>query len=200
MTRPTRITSQSATLLDNFFIYRSNDCIAGSIVSNVSAHLPIFCLINNLLPRKKPTGEPIQFKYRLTNDSSIANLCNDLRCIDFSSILQSNDVDEIMKNFCDTFCRLYNKNCKIKTKTVSYRSFVKPCIKGQVLEKIKLKKLVRLNIRDSVTLRHLFKLRKAKRTYFAQRISMYKNYIKNTWKCINDILGRRNMNRCDDVR
>ena len=206
ITRPTRITSQSATLLDNFFISRSNDCIAGSIVSDVSDHLPIFCLINNLLPRKKPTGEPIQFKYRLTNDSSITNLCNDLRCIDFSSLFQSNDVDNIMKNFSDTIYGLYNKNCKIKTKTVSYRSFVKPWIKGQVLEKIKQRQNMYLLYRSAKIGQVEYKrfcnsvtsiLRKAKRSYFAQRFSMYKNDIKKTWKCINDVLGRRNMNRCN---
>ena len=45
ITRPTRITSNTATLIDNIFTNDIDNCAAsGLFVTDISDHLPIFCL------------------------------------------------------------------------------------------------------------------------------------------------------------
>ena len=55
ITRPTRITHTMATLIDNIFLKHNTnfDIHSGIIISDISDHMPIFCLYGNSSPAKK---------------------------------------------------------------------------------------------------------------------------------------------------
>ena len=74
--KPTRITEQSASLIDNIYTNCSlADCDSGILCTDFSDHFPIFCFINNLsLNKSKYT----LFKKRTYNARNIARFNNSL--------------------------------------------------------------------------------------------------------------------------
>jgi endonuclease/exonuclease/phosphatase family metal-dependent hydrolase len=51
ITRPTRITSNTATLIDNIFSnHLENFSFSGLLFTDISDHLPIFCIVHDVLP------------------------------------------------------------------------------------------------------------------------------------------------------
>ena len=70
ITKPSRITNQTATLMDNIFTNQPNGFVSGILISD---HLPLFILKRNLFT-KKSSQRNSNVKYRLISDSTIANL------------------------------------------------------------------------------------------------------------------------------
>ena len=52
ITKPLRITNQTATLIDNIFINQLNGFVSGILISDISDHLPLFILKRNLFTKK----------------------------------------------------------------------------------------------------------------------------------------------------
>ena len=70
---PTRITATSATLLDNIFTNVNICTHSGILISDVSDHLPIFCMSSSIAhcTNKSP---PIYVKRNITQSNMIAFL------------------------------------------------------------------------------------------------------------------------------
>ena len=73
ITKSSRITNQTATLIDNIFINQPNEFVSGILISDISDHLPLFILKLNLFT-KISSQQNTNVKYRLINDSTITNL------------------------------------------------------------------------------------------------------------------------------
>ena len=73
ITKPSRITNQTATLIDNIFIKKPNGFVSGILISDIPDHLPLFILKRNLFT-KKSSQQNTNVKYCLINDSTITNL------------------------------------------------------------------------------------------------------------------------------
>ena len=56
ITKPSRITNQTATLIDNIFINQPNEFVSGILISDISDHLPLFILKQTCL-QKNPLNE-----------------------------------------------------------------------------------------------------------------------------------------------
>ena len=52
ITKPSRITDQTATLIDNIYINQPNGFVSGILISDISDHLPLFILKRNLFTKK----------------------------------------------------------------------------------------------------------------------------------------------------
>ena len=100
ITKPTRITSHSATLIDNIFTNspNQNDNIAAIIPIDISDHFPIFYIAhNNLLHNQnKPK---VQRDY---NDRNAAEFKRRLTQTDWSTLLSSQDAQESYTYLHDT--------------------------------------------------------------------------------------------------
>ena len=107
ITCPTRITLNSATLIDNFFtnlpLPNLQKCI---LIDDLSDHLPTYCQIQ----KAKPNNKPISFS-KVTN-LNIESFRNTLNIKDWDSIV-SNDVNVFYKKFIDNITDAY-KSCTIK--------------------------------------------------------------------------------------
>ena len=93
ITKPTRITHRSCTLIDN--IYVSNG-IAKSLDSmvlttDISDHLPCLAIIGT--SRKKEDNSPSKIKCRKLNEENIVRIKNALRFVDWNSVLELNAND-----------------------------------------------------------------------------------------------------------
>ena len=96
--RPTRITSHSATLIDNIYTSQINNILnSGLIIDDISDHLPNFTLydLNNL-----PISEQPQFGYsRKCNDTIKQHLIEKLNNIDWNCVLKNKTVDTAIDIF-----------------------------------------------------------------------------------------------------
>ena len=92
ITRPTRITNTTATLIDNIFIdkqlFRSFDsCI---LLEDISDHLPSLAMLKQT---KVLNSAPIEFKSRSLNEAKIQQVRDKLFNVDWIGELNSKDVN-----------------------------------------------------------------------------------------------------------
>ena len=104
ITKPTRITSHTATLIDHIYTNASTDqIIPGIVTTDISDHLPTFCFIRRQITRLKPK----RFFRDYSNFDSKTYL-NDIKSVDWSSILNDpTDIHTKASNFV-------NKHAPIK--------------------------------------------------------------------------------------
>ena len=104
--RPTRITTNSATIIDNIFINNIFvDCSRGILISDLSDHLPVFQILSNL---KIPKPKMISYKKREVTKENIDKLRNAIQNINWEYLGNFNDVDDAYSNFQETFLTLCN--------------------------------------------------------------------------------------------
>ena len=116
ITRPTRITLNSATLIDNIYTNELEDKITGGILINdISDHLPVFIIYNyNHTNRKKNN----QKEYRRMKSGEAINIFrNELLVQNWEVVYQENNVDNAYEIFLNVFKHLYDKCCPIKEYT-----------------------------------------------------------------------------------
>ena len=92
ITRPTRITQRSATLIDNIYISKNLQCKFNSaiIVDDISDHL----LLVALLRQTKITDKsPIEFMSHRLNATKISQIHQKLHITDWNGILNSDDIN-----------------------------------------------------------------------------------------------------------
>lgn len=121
--KPTRITSHSATLIDNLF---SNDPdnhkFSGILWSDISDHLPVFQITNCSL---KPKTKSSVYHKRLITSHNIENFHSHLCSInwDFS---QSSSSNVLYNSFMDCLYPIYETCFPVKIITVKENSKAKP--------------------------------------------------------------------------
>ena len=95
--KPTRITIESSTVIDNIFTNSLDEFNSGIFVNDISDHLPIFTVFpsNAFLKTRMKT---CQYK-RLTNAENLSNLKDKLSNHDWDFVLNSNDVDSAYTDF-----------------------------------------------------------------------------------------------------
>ena len=89
ITKPTRVTHNTATLIDNIYISTKFKANAHSAIisSDISDHLPCILLLGNSDIYKR---SPLAFKYRKIDDNVINDVCDELKSVDWSPINNKN--------------------------------------------------------------------------------------------------------------
>ena len=95
ITKPSRITNQTATLIENIFINQPNGFVSGILISDISDNFTLFILKRNLFA-KKSSQQNTNVKYHSINDSAIPNLRQSLLCLDLNRITGSDNCTTAM--------------------------------------------------------------------------------------------------------
>ena len=100
ITQPTRITQQSATLIDNIFISEvlQHNFDSAILIHDMSDHLPTLALMKQT---KLTDKNPIEFNSRLLNSTCISNINRKLWDIDWIGHLNSESCDTNFNTFCN---------------------------------------------------------------------------------------------------
>ena len=89
--RPTRITTNSATIIDNIFINNIYlDCSSGILINDLLDHLPVFQILPNLNIQKPKKNS---FKRRELTKANIDKLRNEIQNISWEYLKTINDVN-----------------------------------------------------------------------------------------------------------
>ena len=113
ISRPTRITHSTATLIDNIFVKSQTACNSKSVilVSQISDHLP--CLVMLDCENKHISG-PIEFQSRKLNSAKVDKIVSDLETIDWN-ILENLNPNEGYNKFQEILTTVLDKYAPIKT-------------------------------------------------------------------------------------
>ena len=190
ITKPTRITYTSATLIDNIYVRDTTPFVhSGILFSDISDHLPIFCLIGKRKP-SKTRNEPLIFNV------SIRHIKSALHQINWTHLHQL-DINNAFKNFtehlnCTIASNAPEKTVKIKSKYVIRNVWM---TKGLMQSSITSNKLYRKYISKPkkhpahiryAKYRYIYNKVKqiAKTTYYANQLNTFKNDCKKTWNLL----------------
>ena len=209
ITKPTRITSNSATLIDNIFTNSKSYQTSGIIITDISDHLPVFITTDLKLHRNNidtPETEVRQF-----NAENMKCFKSELGKVDWENLCSEGDANKSYKCFIDKFNSLYDK-CFLKSKKVLSKRVNKikspwlsygllKCIrrKNRLYKKF-LRKPTEINMETYKKYRNRlnFTLKLAKRNYFTNLLEKEKNNMRNTWKVLNSIIRPKNYKKCSE--
>ncbi len=112
ITKPSRITSHSATIIDNIFTNNTeNKIVSGLLVKDITDHLLVFAIYDcnhKLMEENKISHR------RMRTVESVNAFREDLKTYDWSDVLQAQDVNSAYEIFLDSFLALYNKSCPVR--------------------------------------------------------------------------------------
>ena len=196
--KPTRITSTSATLIDNIFTNILPPPNSGILVCDVSDHFPIFTSFP-FTPRKSPHHTHKCFR-KLSSDN-LRQFKSELNSLDWSVVFSTDDPNISFNNFMDIFNHSYDKNIPIvRMKHANRKSQPRSqWITSSLLKSINHKNRLYHKYLSSPTESNRLKhtryrndltslLRSAKQNYYSEQFEKEKSSIKNTWKVINSVL------------
>ena len=193
VSRPTRITPTSSTLLDH--IYTNNvDMVSDVTVvdSGISDHCPIMCTWLSKIPKpKKNSHTMIQFRSFKHFDQTL--FLHDLHQADFNKVYNYNDANDALSAFYAIIAPIINKHAPIRRKRVKH-----PTLPGWLSAEIK----EAMSIRDKLKKEKKFTeykhqrnkvtqlVRSAKKAFFEKLIDNDNGDTAAIWRAMNELTNR----------
>lgn len=213
ITRPTRVTSCSSSLIDNIFSNIIDTCILSGILYNdISDHLPIFAVLPISVKQTKCIynnyNATINNKRRVLNNETIMAFKQSLQQQDWNEILEEQDTNRAYDKFLFIFINLLNYNCPIiqqyPTKRLSNSSpwmtngLLNACKKKNVLYRNYIKKRSPQTEAKYKTYKNKLTtvLRKCKKEYYQTLLEKNKNNIKGIWSVLNGLFRKNSKTTC----
>ena len=204
ITRPTRITKNTATLIDNIIITQ-NCCSSyesNVLIDDISDHLPSVCILKNAKVSRKKL---ITIKSRDTRKRNMDALKKSLNCTDWSELSKLKNVNEKAEWLHNKLVEKIDYYVPFRTHTINYKNLRRePWLTAGILHSIKhSKKLYSKSIRSDATETEIKEykeynrlLQKVKRTskknYYGCKCIEFKNNTKKLWRIINEVSGKSN--------
>ena len=204
ITRPTRITKSSATLIDNIIVSQSlcGNYSCSVLIDDISDHMPRACIIKSL---KKVKHAPVTITTRDTRIRNMTALKSHLQSYNWEAMLTDKDVNSYMRNLHTVIESEMNLCIPIVSRSLKPKHVrrepwltagLKRCIDKN--KKNYCKSLKKAN--DSQVQTHYLaynkilrkSLRLAKQEYYTEECLEYQKNTKKLWQLINKISGRIN--------
>ena len=170
----------------------------GIIKLDISDHFPIFTNLNSKIHTQCPKTKT---SARTINEVSGKNFKNILSSAVWNGVLGKTITNESYDQFIKMFNFIYDDSFPKKVIEIKTKNLLSPWItkgikkspkrKQKLYEKC-LKKKSPKNENEYKDCEQLFaKIKKdSKKKYFQEKLSFYKNDIKNTWKTLKDVVGK----------
>ena len=204
ISKPTRITEHSQTLIDNIYtnnIQRGTVIKSGILLENISDHLPIFCAIStNTLRADKTKLKTIE---RRNITPQAINLIKQRIQQTNWEYLRNIDIEYAYQSFTDTLKKILDDIAPVTKTTVNDKILIRDpwMTKGLITSSNKSNSLYRKSVgkpkthpthMNYVAYRNKYNQLKrlAKQLYYAKLFEKYHNNAKMVWKTIKTILNR----------
>ena len=203
ITKPSRITVDTATLIDNIF-FSAIECqtTAGLLLSDISDHLPVFGIFRQLIRKEKNVNTPNLNQTRCRSPGAVAALKADLNSQTWNEVYSFDNPDQAYEAFLSTFLKLYDKHCPLRTSINNNKSkqhspwltkgLENACKKKNLLYKLYMKN----RTKEAETRYKTYKnklvsiIRVKKKDYYHQQLEQHKSNIQGTWKILNSIIKK----------
>jgi len=192
ITKPTRISSGSATVIDHIITNSTNHCDSLIICNAISDHFPIAHALNFLNPPPKRESIPT----RNFSNENIARFRNATLNYTWNHVLMINDTQVAYNAFHDNFMDLFNLYFPVTLKKPNPRfNKIEPWFtKGLLISrntKLKLNQIFRrsptaANKIKFNNFRNLYNklIREAKKLHFHRKLAEYQHDLKKTWQTV----------------
>ena len=202
ITRPTRITQRSATLIDNIYISKNlqRKFDSAILVDDISDHLPLVALLRQT---KISDMSPIEFVSRRLNNTKISRIHQKLRNTDWNGILNSDDINDNTNQFMSELEAVMNSEAPLQTIRISgKRRYKEPWItKGIEAAAKKNRRLYKQTLKSSCTEQDVNKYkvnrnmlnrlrRSAMKEYYHSKYTEYRHNTKKLWGLINQTIKK----------
>ena len=203
ITKPTRITHSSSTLIDNIYISASHALPSFSCIltTDISDHLPIMVFIGK--GHHKHTKSNL-ITYRPINESALSQIRYDLSQCDWEH-LNTKSTEEAFNEFHNTVTSILNHNAPLKTVNAKSKMFKQEIwmTKGLLKSARTQARLYKKQLHTSkespkhlhyIKYRNLYNTlkRTAKKRYYSEQLNQYKTDIKKTWRILNELCNKNN--------
>ena len=202
ITKPTRVTPTSCTLIDHIFTNNLNDsnCTSqGILCSDISDHYSIFH-ISDL--RVKPNTENDYFIKRNINQTTREKFKQEVSNVDWNYITNSSDAQIAYILFHDKITKIYNSSfpfIKVKKRYSSRKPWLTDDLKVAIIEKNKMHETCRRRRNNSLIkceykktrnkVNHLIK--NAERRHYHDMLNEHKGNLKKSWSIIKTVINKR---------
>ena len=199
ITKPTRITSHSATLIDHIHTnILDRKYTSGIIITDIADHFGVYSTF--CLKTEKTNTEPKTV--RIFNNLNITRFKDALRYKDYSEVYETENTNEAYNTFLNIYIAEFEscfppKTVYVKNKYVKHEPWLTTGLLNSSLNRVKLykKKLQNpseTNVNKYITFCTLFnKLKRiAKSSYYTNKINHYKNDSKQSWKILNKLINK----------
>ncbi len=200
ITKPTRITVTSATLIDHIYANKKLlNATSGILITDLADHFGIFTLYHT--NQKNTNIKKTQKTYRSLNETNTSNFNNLLQTANFQAVFNENCPDISYNKFMYLFKEIFNTSFPIRTSTAvkKYqkhspwitRGLVQSSVTRHQLYMKKLKQPSDDNIIRYKNFESLHKklLRIAKQTYFRDQLEEAKFDMKKTWTILKTAIN-----------
>lgn len=203
ITKPTRVTHRSATLIDHIWTNNANNYIkSGILYTSISDHFPVYSLF--LLPDHNVTSY-VNISKRIYSEDKVKAFKDDLKKCNWNlELIDVESVNNFFDSYMDKFQDLYNHHFPVKSFAIKEKHYGKPYITSGIIKSIKHRnKLQKLYAKWPLTYETQFKkyrnmltiiIRTAKDNYLRSKLYKESGDAKKTWKTINTLLGKKREN------
>jgi hypothetical protein len=202
--KPTRCTSNTATLIDHIITNCNNKkLVSGILTLKISDHFPIFFSSS----KPKPLVPPKFITVRDFSVKNINNFKNDLSAISWNDVYSCDNVHECFESFSSTFNTIYNlrfPSRQIKFNK-NFHKIERWMTQGLLISRLNKLKLCKIAIKHPTaankqnfkTYRNMYNtvLRACKRAFFEEQLLKNQSNMKKTWELINLATKKSKKNR-----
>ena len=217
VSRPTRITDRSATLIDHIYTNNLEDTISCNILTtDISDHLAIVTTIN----LDNTSSSPYRLATRAnldpaeTNTSRKFNEANNYKFRElileenWDKILENSDAEEQFTKFNNAYIRIYDSAYPVKNSTnrrpnerVNPKPWILPWLEDAIARRdnayydfVKEPSETNRQIYDRLKRFCILHVNKAKKNYYDKFFAQHKENSKKQWQMINGLLNRKSAN------
>ena len=202
ITKPTRITAETSTLIDNIF---HNDismhCLNGILYTNISDHLPIF----SINCKAKLDISQRSYEVRVMGEKNIKSFSSKLENVDWSIVNDNYNGPEAFTAFYQKYTDIYNECFPVKVIKSNYynkKPWLTDALKNSIKNKNKLyvKQLKEPTAENINNYKHykteLNRLMKVmERNHYQELLQANKNNTRKTWSIIKEVINKKTQNR-----
>ena len=199
ISRPTRVTNNTATLIDNIFTndhYNLAHSTQGILVTDISDHYPIFYINESI----KETEKEIWINKRKYTNQNKTNFTSDLSSIDWIEICKDKNTNDSFEIFHKKLCELHDKHfpiVRLKKKYNNRKPWLSTGLRNSIRRKNKLYRKYRKitsvkneNIYKEYRNKLNYCMRNAEKQYFFELLEKYKSNMKKSWSIIKSIINK----------
>ena len=200
ITKPTRVTDKSATLIDNIFYnnyVENTSSLTGILYTDISDHFPVFHIDYSV-------SEPLvskSFKKRIYSMENMEHFSSKMREMNWTCVLQNNDVQNAYNMFYNEFSDVYNTCFPMKTFKQGYRTR-KPWLSEGMKKSIKTKNKLYKQYKKTGSIEHesVYKqyrnnlnklLTAAERSHYETLFNETKDNLKKSWRILKQVINKK---------
>ena len=200
ITKPTRVTDKSATLIDNIFYnnyVQNTGSLTGILYTGISDHFPIFHIDYSV---RVPLVEK-SFKKRVYSMLNMERFPSTMREMNWDNVLHNSNVQDAYTMFYNEFCDVYNTCFPMKVFKQGYRTR-KPWLSDGMKKSIKTKNKLYRRYKKTGNAEHEYIYKQyrnnlnkllitAEKSHLETLFNDNKDNLKKSWRILKQVINKR---------